>query len=94
VDTKTASEIFSCATNCFSAAGTESPKTGNATDLPDTDMTKDEFTHGSVMLANIFALMHNKNGTRDASKLSGQMVTFLSEVRNTYESKSSNQSRK
>ncbi len=73
IDSKTANEIFSCATNCFGAEGARSPQTGSS-GLPDTDMTRSEFAHATVMLANIYALMRNVSGsgTTDASKLGDQ----------------------
>jgi len=49
--TTTASEIFSCATNCFGA-----PTTGVSSGrglLPDTDMTPSQFTHGTIMVSQL-----------------------------------------
>jgi hypothetical protein len=78
IDTKTASDIFSCATDCFGAENAT-----RSTPLPDCDMTSAQFTHGSIMLANLFSLMNSDN-KKGASKLAMQMVSFLDEVRETY----------
>jgi hypothetical protein len=75
-DNKTASKIFSCATNCFA----EQNAMRNVP-LPDTDMTRDQFTHGVIMLANLHALMHSD---KPSSDLSGQLIEFIADVKTTF----------
>lgn len=63
-------EIFSCAINNFADEDSD--------ELPDQDMTKDEFTTAFVRLANLWSLMNE--GMANSSELTRQTAEFLKHV--------------
>ena len=73
IDSNTADEIFSCATNSFADADDN---------LPDFQMSTSEFVAAIVRLANLWVLMNE--GMVDASRLSSQTSSFLKSIREQY----------
>ena len=77
IDIKTATEIFSCATECF-AEETSSKSAA----LPDCEMNENEFSNALIRLSNLSALM--KDGVDGAGNLSGGFITFLNDLKEAY----------
>ena len=83
-DVTTASEIFSCATECFDQKPSNNNQNNNNAsltslkDLPDCCMTPSQFTNAIIRVANLKHLTNN--GFDQASVLSTQLTALINDI--------------
>jgi hypothetical protein len=80
IDENVANEIFSCSVNQFANEANEygEYENGEGDELPDQDMSKEQFTTAIVRLANLWSLMNE--GMAESSQLTKQTTKFLKHV--------------